>query len=45
MSALGHFDQVIDLGLRADVRFDPDSDHDRPALQYVAISGLVHRSK
>jgi hypothetical protein len=23
-------------GLRADVRFDPDSDRDRAALQYVA---------
>ena len=29
-------DQVIELGLRGDVRFDPDSDHDRTALQYVA---------
>jgi hypothetical protein len=29
-------DQVIEVGLRGHVRFDPDSDHDRTALQYVA---------
>jgi hypothetical protein len=29
-------DQVIELGLRGDVRFDPNSDHDRTALRYVA---------
>jgi hypothetical protein len=30
------FDQVIELGETADVRFDPDSNHDRTALQYLA---------
>jgi hypothetical protein len=30
------FHQVIELGLRVDVRFDPESDNGRPALQYVA---------
>jgi hypothetical protein len=29
-------DQVIEVGSRGHVRFDPDSDHDRTALQYVA---------
>jgi hypothetical protein len=29
-------DQVIEIGLQGHVRFDPDSDHDRTALQYVA---------
>jgi hypothetical protein len=31
------FDQVIELSLRADVRFDPESDQDRAATQYVAM--------
>jgi len=31
------FDQVIELSLRADVRFDPESDQDRTATQYVAM--------
>ena len=30
------FDRVIELSLRVDVRFDPESDHDRAALQYLA---------
>jgi hypothetical protein len=29
-------DQVIELSLRVDVRFDPESDQDRAATQYVA---------
>jgi hypothetical protein len=29
-------DQLIELGLRGRVRFDPDGDHGRAALQYVA---------
>jgi hypothetical protein len=29
-------DQVIELGLRADVRFDPESNQNRAATQYVA---------
>jgi hypothetical protein len=35
-SVQGHFRQVIELGQRADVRFDPESDRDRAAAQYVA---------
>jgi hypothetical protein len=31
------FDQVIELSQRADVRFDPESDQDRAATQYVAM--------
>jgi hypothetical protein len=31
------FDRVIELSLRVDVRFDPESDRDRAALQYVAM--------
>jgi len=31
------FEQVIELSLRADVRFDPESDQDRAATQYVAM--------
>jgi hypothetical protein len=30
------FDRVIELSLRVDVRFDPESDQDRAATQYVA---------
>jgi hypothetical protein len=30
------FDRVIQLSLRVDVRFDPESDQDRAATQYVA---------
>src|ERR1700756_1748030 len=30
------FDRVIELSLRVDVRFDPESDQDRVATQYVA---------
>jgi len=30
-------DQVIELSLRVDVRFDPESDQDRAASQYVAM--------
>jgi hypothetical protein len=29
-------DQVIELGLRGHVRFDPDSDHGLTTMQYVA---------
>jgi hypothetical protein len=31
------FDQVIELSLRGDVRFDPESDQDHAATQYVAM--------
>jgi hypothetical protein len=31
------FDRVVELSLRADVRFDPESDQDRAATQYVAM--------
>ena len=31
------FDQVIELSLPADVRFDPESDQDCAATQYVAM--------
>ena len=31
------FDRVIELSLRANVRFDPESDQDRAATQYVAM--------
>ena len=31
------FDRVIELSLRVDVRFDPESDQDRTATQYVAM--------
>jgi hypothetical protein len=31
------FDQIIELSLRADVRFDPKSDRDNAATQYVAM--------
>jgi hypothetical protein len=36
MTAPVIFDRLTELGLRADVGFDPDSDQDRAALQYVA---------
>jgi hypothetical protein len=36
MPAVVISDRVIELGLRAHVRFDPESDHGRTALQYVA---------
>jgi hypothetical protein len=34
------FDQVVELSLRVDVRFDPESDQDRAAMQYVAMGPL-----
>jgi hypothetical protein len=34
------FDQVIELSLRADVRFAPESDQDRAATQYVAMGHI-----
>jgi hypothetical protein len=36
------FDQVIELSLQADVRFDPESNQDRAATQYVAMG---HKQK
>jgi len=37
MSVQGHLLPVIELSLRADVRFDPESDQHRGATQYVAM--------
>jgi hypothetical protein len=34
------FDRVIELSLRVDVRFDPESDQHRAAPQYVAKGHL-----
>jgi hypothetical protein len=36
---MGIFDQVIELSLRADVRFDPKSDQDHAATQAICHNG------
>jgi hypothetical protein len=38
------FDQVIELGLRADVRFDPDSDHGRTVRCHLGAFMPRHSS-
>jgi hypothetical protein len=38
------FDQVTELSPRADVRFDPESDQDRAATQYVAMGHEATRA-